>query len=396
MDTGVETSGNGTQPVSPSAAAGWTVRLNPRTLWLAAAIGIAVLLAIVILNHVFNIVVLVFLAIVFAEGIRPLVMWLHRWKIPRPLGTALVYLLLFAALGGVGYILATPLISQSAAFINNLPTYANRGQELLTRVQAAVHSNLIAEQALQTLKSQGGNLVGQVVTFLLRLPVSIITGLFYIIFILTVAFFWVNSIDALKPFVVSLLPGQIQVRAAHVIDEAAHRLSWYVRGLLVNMVFIGVTHTLGLLVLGVPYPLLLGVFAGITEAIPFAGPFIAGAVAMAVALFAVGPGKCLEVFVLVVAIQQFESNVLVPNVMNRTVKLHPLAVVIAVVVGGELYGILGAILAVPVAVILDILVEDMLAPLARHVSAQVEERQQIAAAQATPETPADSAAGTGP
>jgi len=134
------------------------------------------------------------------------------------------------------------------------------------------------------------------------------------------------------------------------------------------MVFIGITHTIGMLILGVPYPLLLGVFAGLTEAIPIAGPFIAGAVSMAVALIAIGPVKCLEVFVLVVLIQQFEGNVLVPNVMNRVVKLHPLTVLVAVVLGAKLYGILGAVVAVPVAVILHILIVDVLAPLARRAN----------------------------
>jgi predicted PurR-regulated permease PerM len=281
MDTA--TNSNSARPAGTQVTrGGWTVRLNPRTLWLAAAIVATLLLAIFILSRVFNIVVLVFPAIVFAEGIRPVVVWLHARHIPRPLGTLLVYLALLAALAGVGCLIAAPLIAQSAAFINSLPKYTAEGQNLLTRVQHTFRGNPMASQALQALQSQGGYLVGQIVMILLRLPISIITGLSY------------------------------------------------------------------------------------------------------------------AIFVLMVAIQQFESNVLVPSVMNRAVKLHPLVVVIVVVMGGELYGILGAILAVPFAVIGDILVVDMLAPLARHVSAQVEARHMQQAAQPISEATSGDASGTGP
>jgi len=117
---------------------------------------------------------------------------------------------------------------------------------------------------------------------------------------------------------------------------------------------------------------LLGVVAGLTETLPFIGPWIGGAPAVLLALLSNGWLKAVEVVILYNIIQQIEGNTLVPWVMNRTVHLNPLTVVIAILIGAALLGLLGAVLGVPVAVILQVLTVRVLAPAARRASARAD------------------------
>jgi len=142
----------------------------------------------------------------------------------------------------------------------------------------------------------------------------------------------------------------------------------------INMVVIGLLSGGGVLLLGLPYPFLLAVLAGLTEAIPLIGPFIGGAPAVLIALATDGPLKAGEVAVLYLVIQQIEGTTLVPLVMNRVVQLNPLTVTVAILLGSALLGVVGALLAVPAAAVIQVLVLRVLAPAARRASARVDAR----------------------
>jgi predicted PurR-regulated permease PerM len=134
------------------------------------------------------------------------------------------------------------------------------------------------------------------------------------------------------------------------------------------MIVIGLLSGAGVAVLGVPYPVLLGMIAALTEVLPIVGPWISGSVAVLVAVTTQGLLKGVEVLALFVVIQTIEGNTLVPYVMSRTTALNPLTVLIAVLAGGTMMGLVGAVLAVPVAVVLEVLVLRVLAPAARRAS----------------------------
>jgi predicted PurR-regulated permease PerM len=174
--------------------------------------------------------------------------------------------------------------------------------------------------------------------------------------------------------VVGLLPAALHEPARALLAELSHNLGGYLRGVVINMVVIGLLSGAGVAVLGVPYPVLLGVIAGLTEVLPIVGPWISGSVAVLVALATHGLLKGVEVVALFVVIQTIEGNTLVPYVMYRTTALNPLTVLLAVLAGGTLLGLVGAVLAVPVAVVLEVLVLRVLAPTARHASQRVSAR----------------------
>lgn len=349
--------------------------ITPRTLWLAAALVAGLASIAIVLSKAIGVVILLFIAIIVAEGIRPLVAGLHKLRVPRALGVLLVYLAGGGVLAALVWLLLRPLLSQLATFISDLPQYLAATQRQLTQAQQLVGKNPQAGQLVNQLGAQIGGIVGAMAQFLLRLPLTIVDLLFNSILVLLMAFFWLTTIDDLKPFVVGLFPPRAQATAASVLHEMGRKIGGYLRGVVVNMAVIGMLSGLGDWVLGVPYPLLLGILAGLTEIIPFIGPFLGGAVAALLALVAVGPVKALEVVVLYVLIQQIEGNALVPLVMNRVVELNPLTVVVAVLLGGALLGLIGGVVGVPAAVAIQVLVVRVLAPAARRASARIAERE---------------------
>jgi predicted PurR-regulated permease PerM len=345
--------------------------IRPRTIWLITAIIVGLAAGWVIVGRSLDVWALVFIGIVLAEGMRPLVEGLRARGLPRPIAMLLLYGVVVAVLGLLGWILVKPLVVQVAAFVTALPRYVAQAQHLLGEAQRFIGSTPQAAAALNALSGQVGGLAQQIPLLVVNASLTLVGVVFKFIEILLIAFFWLTATAGLKPFVVGLLPTAAQDSARGIIAELSHNLGGYVRGIVINMIVIGLLSGAGVAVLRVPYPVLLGVIAGLTEVLPIVGPWISGSVAVLVAV-ATAPSqgvlKGIEVLALFAVIQTIEGNTLVPYVMYRTTALNPLTVLIAVLAGGAMMGLVGAVLAVPVAVVLEVLVLRVLAPAARRAS----------------------------
>lgn len=362
---------------------GWVVTITPRSIWLAAGI-IALLIAIgIVLLKAMYVLILFFIAIIIAEGIRPVVDWLQGRRVPRSLSVLLTYLGILIVFAGLAYLLVQPVVAQLTRLSSQLPQYVARIQDFLSRFQQLVGNNPQIGQAL----NQAGGFVQAIASLLLQIPLLIGSILFSIVIVATIAFFWLTGIEQFRPFVVGLFPQHLQPEVASIIGELGNRIGGYLRGVVFNSFVISILSGGTLFILHVPYPVLLGILAGLTELIPYFGPWISGGVAALVALISVGPLTAALVVVAYIIIQQVEGNVLVPLVMMRAVELNPLTVVIAVLLGTELLGIIGGILAVPAAVVVQVLVARALAPAARQASQRRTN---------TTEGPADSRPSTAP
>ena len=157
-----------------------------------------------------------------------------------------------------------------------------------------------------------------------------------------------------------------------LFTDLGRTLGGWVRGTLVAMLLIGLLTALGLALLGVPYALLLGILAGLLELIPYLGPWISGAIAVVVTLLTVDPLKALQVIVLFIIIQEVEGNLVQPLVMSWAVHVDPLLVLIAITVGAEALGLIGAVIAVPVAGMAQVITQRVVAPAIRRVTAERE------------------------
>jgi predicted PurR-regulated permease PerM len=339
--------------------------LPVRTLWSAVGIALLAVLSWTVASHAVPELVLVFSAIVIAEGMRPPVEWLRRRGIPRPFAILAVLAAAIAALVGLGWITFAPLIAQIARLVDDMPHFMNVAQHEFAAYQQFLHKNAQVRSLLAEIPAHISAYLQSKVGFVLQAPLVLAAVVKNAFLIVLIAFFWLTASPSLAAFVLSLAAPEHRPATRTVLDELSAKTGGYLRGVLINMAVIGVVSFGGVALLGVPYALLLGVVAALTESIPIVGPLIGGGVAVIVALLAAGPQKGLEVAALYLVIQQIEGNTLVPLVMNRVVALSPLAIIVALVIGSALLGIPGAILAVPIAAILQVLVLAVVAPAVR-------------------------------
>ena len=343
--------------------------ISKGTLCFATAIGFLGVLIWTICAHVIPELILIFSAIVVAERARPPVSWLERRGFPRSLAILLVLFVVMVVLGGLGWLIFAPLVSQVAGLIDDMPHFAATARHALDTYQSFLHDNAQARSLLAQMPARVSAFLESKLGLLIEAPlflVGLVTKAFLLVLL---AFFWLKASQRLAAFTISLAGPKRAAATREILDDLSTKIGGYVRGVLINMIVIGILSFSGVALLGVPYALLLGVIAALTESIPIVGPLLGGSAAVLVASLALGPKKALEVAVLYLVIQQIEGNTLVPYVMNRAVALHPLAIVMALVIGSALLGVPGAILAVPTAAIVQVLILRVVAPSIRaHTS----------------------------
>lgn len=318
-----------------------------------------------------SVVVQVLLAIILSAGMAPLVDrvlraaadWRWRWRPPRALIVLLLYLLLVGAIVLLGTLTLPPLFREIEALVIRLPTYLEHLQSWLEPLVAAYP--LLAElttpdglaQQLQRFSSQLTTLLSQALV-VVRFAFGLVSGVFNTVFLLVLALYMTSDSHRILNYLVAFLPYDRQSQASRVSAHIGARLGGWVRGQLLLSAIIGALTWLGLTVLGLPYALLLAVIAAIGEVIPMIGPIISAVPAVLIA-FIYSPLQGLLTLGLYLLIQQLENHLIVPKVMERAVALHPLAVLLALLAGGQLMGITGAILSVPIAAAVSVVVDEI-------------------------------------
>jgi putative heme transporter len=354
----------------PRAGVSATVSITQKTLWTVLGLVVGLLLVILLITQALGPLLSLLLAIILAEAIRPLVVRLERYRVPPALAVLLIYLLCAAVVAILLYFLLSPVIAQVSSLASHLPEYQKALQGEIGQVQQRLKAQGAVGQWIQNVAGALAAAIQQSVPALLSIPFNLLKGILGIfidlVIVLTMTLFWLLSSRTLKTFVVGLLPPPSQAHWSSVIGEVSIAFGGYVRGTLISMVIIGTITGAGLALLGVPYALLLGLLAALTELLPYLGPWISGTVSVILALIAVGPLKAVEVVILFILIQELEGNVVEPMVMSRSVHIDPLLVIVAVLVGINLLGIIGAVLAVPVAAGIQVLVVRVLAPFIRE------------------------------
>jgi putative heme transporter len=358
---------HGTPTGSPERD-GSVVVIDPGAVWLALGVVVVAVLVWVLVTHALDTLVLLFIAITFGEGIRPLVDMLERHRLPRPLAVLGIYVLLAVATLGLLWVLLRPLSSQVLDFSTNLPSYLQRAEGLFAQLRLLASRSPEAQQAIEALPNQISGLGSGLAVLLLATPLLALDALFKFIELYLMAFFWLTATQALKPFVVGLFPPRVRAEASDVIGELGHKVGGHTRAVAINMVVIACLSAVGLLVLGIPYPLLLAFVAGLAETLPLLGPWLAGAFAVAVTLLTGGVVQAGEVVGLYLLIHLIEGNTLVPYVTYRITELNPLVTIVAISAGGAMLGLVGAVLGVPMALVLQVLVLRVLAPGLRHLA----------------------------
>jgi predicted PurR-regulated permease PerM len=358
---------------------GREIRLTPGTLaWLfATALGVILVLA--ALRELVSIILLVFLAITVALGIMPTVNRLEGFRIPRVLAVLSVYVAVLGTLGLLLFFIIQPFTDEVRQLVTNAPDIARDLYSKLPPVLQApvkpfldVTGVLSATSSLTTTTTTSGttsitDVLGKVdVGAVLKAITGFVGGVATIVIgfvsVVVIGFYWVMLRDKPQQIFLSVIPPTSRDYASSVLTELANKIGGYVRGELLLGLIIGVLSYIGLLILGVDYALLLAVVAAITELIPTVGPVLGAVPAIIVAFATGGIELGLKVLILYVIIQQAENNIIVPRVMGSAVDLPPILVLVAVLIWGSLFGLLGAILAVPITAVLSVLFNRVVLP----------------------------------
>ncbi len=332
--------------------------------WSIVMVGVALLLA-VALYQVRTVLMLVYVSALLAIGLAPIVRAVERQKLlpvgtrtfPRWVAILTLYLTLLVAVVGLGFAVIPPLVRQGQALWGRLPNLFVRGQQFLIDRGLLDHEFTMSE-ALQKAPTGMLGAGGDAVSTAVGAVINVAGGVFGVVTILILTFYMLVESDTIFRRFVRLFPIDQRLRIATVSSDITVKVSAWLGGQLLLGAIIGTTATLGLWLLGVPYFFVLGFIAGVGELIPMVGPFLSAIPAVIVAL-TVSPSMALGVGVFFLVQQQFENHLLVPKLMERQVGVSAVTVIIALLIGGSLLGIVGALLAVPTAAVLQVIFDEL-------------------------------------
>jgi len=309
-----------------------------------------VLAATLLIFYTKDILSILFIAIIIVATLSPIVDYLTKYLKYQVISVIIIYLLGLIALGGLVAALIPALSQQTQEIVNNFPQYTdqipwlkNFGQviknQFLSDANVSSLTEYITQSSLQIFQFTG----------------SVIGVIGSLLVIIVISFYGLISKDNIRAELKKYIEKHFDNRYWQVIDKIYSKLGTWFRSQILLAIIVGLITGLGLYLLSVPYALLLGVLAGLLEIIPVLGPVIASIPAIIIGL-SVSPLIGLAVIVLYILIHQIESYVLVPKVMERALGLSPVLILTALLIGGKLGGIVGAIIAVPLASVITILV----------------------------------------
>lgn len=330
-----------------------------RTILTAIGLVLAAALSLLVIYEVRRVLVWLVIAAFFAVALYPVVNWLQnraRWC-RRWLATLLVFLLVVVILGGLAAVFAVPLAREGTAFAAQLPALladarAGRGPvgELLTRINAV--------QYVEQQQSRIGEFAAGLGTSALAFARSLVTGVAATLTIFILSYLLVLEGPKLIEGTLALFTPLRAQRIRQVGADCAKTISGYLSGNLLISLICGLLTYAVLAIAGVSFAGLIALFVAIVDLIPLIGATI-GALVAGLAGFVHSVPAGIAVIVFFIVYQQCENHLLQPVILSRTVQLNPLTVLVAILVGVELAGILGALLAIPVAGILHVIVRDV-------------------------------------
>ena len=324
------------------------IEIAPRTILLVLGVVVAVWL----LRQLATVLSVITVALILVGTFDPLVAWLERRGLRR--GRALVLVFLGAALGLLGIVLlmVPPLVAQVADMLEHAPkereqvTKALQGYSWAKPVIAAIN-----ELPIDNVAATSGKVV-------LGYTTTLFVAIGYGISTLFLAIYLLADPARSKGMLYAVVPREHHVKLAKILTELKKIVGGYMRGQLITSLSISVFVYLLLTVLGADNALAIALFAALTDIIPFVGGYIAST-PVVVAASPRGMVVTLVVIVLMVLYQEFESRILIPRVYGRVLRLNPAIVVVALLVGGTLDGILGALLALPIAAGVQMLIREL-------------------------------------
>lgn len=302
-----------------------------------------------------DVLLMLFAAAVIAAAIEPLAGWCEKRRIPRALTVIGVYVILLLLLSLVVSLMIPPLTEQITHLANAVPEVL-AALERVAPLGVSVNQQATVTAVQQVLQRLGENIATAGVSVFEQTR-SIFSGALTILFVFILAFYLVVERDALKKLFRVVIPPRHILYVEQMLDRVQWGIGRWLLAQVTLAVILGIVVGVGLSIIGVPYALVLGLLAGLLEVIPVIGPIVAAVPGIIIG-FAQSWVFGVVTLVFYVLVQQAENHFLVPTIMRKATGLNPLITLVAVLLGARLAGVVGIILAVPMATILSIFWSD--------------------------------------
>lgn len=294
-----------------------------------------------------------FVGIVIAWLFNPFVTWLQKRGVRRGIGTAVTYFLIFSILYVMMQAIIPMLIYQINDFVKTLPDIFNTVkiwiEDLFARAGNLINMDTkgVQQDIFREIETFGTGLTKGLPQMTINFVTSVFSGAGVIVIGLIIGFYFLLTFDNASDSIFELVPKKYRKETKDLFHAVDTSLQRYVRGALIDCTAVFVVTSIGLWIVGLQSPLLFGLFCGITNIIPYAGPYIGGFPAVIVG-FAEDPMIGLFTLLVIVVIQFVEGNFFQPLIMSKTTKLHPVTIMVGLLVFGHFWGILGMVVSTPI------------------------------------------------
>jgi predicted PurR-regulated permease PerM len=334
----------------------WTFR---RVVW-ATLILVFVALSFWLIYRFNQVVFILFIAILLGTVIRPVVTWLHRRGLPRKAGAIFFYLFLLGLV--IGFLLSVfPMVfEQGATIASSIPSYYQNLREWIAAVPYPMIAGLgdflptqlpglaPPQQTGEEMLSTAGQLLGYLK--------STANVLLKIIVVFLLAFHWTLDGPRIIVGLLQLIPKGQRENMGELVSTIESKIGFFIAGQSVLCLVIGILALIAYLLIGLPNALVLAILAGIMEAVPMVGPLL-GAIPAGLIALSISPIKLVWLIVATVVIQQLENILLVPRVMRKAVGVNPFVSLLSIFAFSALFGIVGALMAIPIAVVVQLILQ---------------------------------------
>lgn len=333
-------------------------RRSPFYIGMTASAGVVVTgAAALALRSLSSVLVLIGVAFFLALGLEPAASWFVNHKLPRWAAATVVFALFVATVGTFVAAAIPPVVQQAAELIRQAPHYLHQLQDHSSAVGRLNDRFHLQQRITDTFNGSRGAVVDNVIS-----AGGVVFGVVAdssIVIVLTIYF--LVDMPRIRTSLYRLVPHTRRPRAILIGDQVFAKVGAYVLGNVLISVIAGAATFIWLSVFGVPYPLLLGIFVALLDLVPVVGSTIAGVAVAAVALTVSVP-ICIATIVFFVVFRFAEDYLLVPRIIGRVVKVPALVTVVAVLIGGALLGIVGALVAIPIAAALLLIIQEVVYP----------------------------------
>lgn len=333
-------------------------RRSPFFIGLAGSAGVAVTYgAVHLLASLSSILTVIGVAFFLALGLEPVVSWLVNHGLPRWLSTALVFVVFVAGIATFAAAAFPPLFAQITDLVNQAPRYLQEAQD---------HSSFIGRlndrfQLEQRINDSINGIDGPALNQMVSAGTAVVEGIADTLIAIVLTLYFLADMPRIRSTIYRLVPHTRRPRAILIGDEVFAKVGAYVLGNVLISLLLGAATLIWLTAFDVPYPLLLAILVAILDLVPVVGSTIAGIVVGAVALTVSIP-VCLATIVFYIAFQLIEDYLLVPRIIGRAVHVPALTTIVAVLIGASLLGVVGALVAIPIAAALQLIVQEVLYP----------------------------------